>query len=150
VHVRLTALPELAKLPTCQVVTIRQVAKYLCCKLVALGCILGQEHSSIQSFNLLQGCHAKGGGREGIEPVGKPCFELAIKRWTRHHVHNTQVFCTCTHIMSPQLKKKAPPAHYKEHTSRSILDVRGLASQRNQGAQPMDIIDRRVGQLGKP
>jgi hypothetical protein len=53
------------------------------------------------------------------------------------------------HIMSPQLQKrmKAPPGHYKEHTSRSILDIRGLASHRNQDAQPMDVINRRVATI---
>jgi hypothetical protein len=64
--------------------------------------------------------------------------ELAIIRWTRHHVH-------IAHHVSSSEEDKAPPGHYKTHTSRSILDIlRGLASLRNQDAQPMDVIDRRV------
>jgi hypothetical protein len=65
------------------------------------------------------------------------CVELAIRRWTRHHVHNA-------HHVSSTAEEKAPPGHCREHTSRSILDIRGLASQRNQDAQPMVIIDHRV------
>jgi hypothetical protein len=49
--------------------------------------------------------------------------ELTIKRWTRHHVHHA-------HHVSSSEEEKAPPGHYKEHTSRSILDIRGLASLR--------------------
>jgi hypothetical protein len=65
------------------------------------------------------------------------CVELAIRRGTRHHVYNA-------HHVSSTAEEKAPPGHYKEHTSRSIQDIRGLASHRNQDAQPLVIIDRRV------
>jgi hypothetical protein len=44
--------------------------------------------------------------------------ELAIKKWTTHHVH-------IAHQVSSSEEEKAPPGHYKEHTSRSILDIRG-------------------------
>jgi hypothetical protein len=71
------------------------------------------------------------GGGERLGGAGgccDKCVELAIRRWTRHHVHNA-------HHVSSTAEEKAPPGHYKEHTSRSILDIRGLASQRNQDAQ---------------
>jgi hypothetical protein len=58
--------------------------------------------------------------------------ELAIIRWTRHHVH-------IAHHVSSSEEEKAPPGRYKEHPSRSILDIRGLASLTKQDAQPMDI-----------
>jgi hypothetical protein len=65
-------------------------------------------------------------------------LELAIIRWTRHQVHIAHQVCSSG-------EEKAPQGHYKEHTSRSILDIQGLASLRNRDyAQPMDIIDRRV------
>jgi hypothetical protein len=35
------------------------------------------------------------------------------------------------HHVSSTAEEKAPPGHYREHTSRSILDIQGLASQRS-------------------
>jgi hypothetical protein len=55
-----------------------------------------------------------------------PCVELAIRRWTRHHLHNA-------HHVSSTAEEKAPPGHYREHTSRSILDIRGSAMQYQKG-----------------
>jgi hypothetical protein len=42
--------------------------------------------------------------------------ELAIIRWTRHQEN-------VAHYVSSSEEEKDPPEHYKEHISRSILDI---------------------------
>jgi hypothetical protein len=44
--------------------------------------------------------------------------KVAIKIWTRHHGH-------IAHHVSSSEEEKTPPGHYKEHTSRSIIDILG-------------------------
>jgi hypothetical protein len=76
----------------------------------------------------------RGAGGSGGMSFGRVCFvvERVIIRWTWQHVY-------IAHHVSSSEEEKAPPGHYKEHTSRSILDIRGLALLRNQDAQPMDV-----------